>query len=163
MAIVLKGGLDGFTGFESLVGTVSDYEVEAQKAATKLGDSKLLLSAAWSARGDTYVEYSDAAYHYGRHGENEGNFAYWRDVCLHYVTEMREAEGLIPGFQWRVNEDTIALIEVMGRWYDELASRTKRNRVWSNECQRFAKLHREFVRRFWEYKKLLGKEVPAIA
>ncbi len=164
MAMLLKGGVDQlFPGFESLLDSVSDYEQEARSAAEKLSDSKFLCSAAWGASQNNYLEYSHAVYRAGRYDEGQGGFNDWHETSLHFQNEMSDAEDCLSQYRWQVNQDTVELIEVMGRWYDDLLGRSsKRNRRWTEEYHRFGKMHKEFVRRFWEYKQLLGKEVPAI-
>lgn len=164
MAVALKGGIDGaFAGFETLRAIVSDFAEEVEKIATKLDDAKFLCSAAWDASKNTWAEYGIATYRCGRYGENENGFADWHERSLYFQKEVTLASDCVQEYRWQVNQITVELVEAMGQWYDALVARSgQRCRAWVSEYAQFGKLHKKFVRRFWEYGKLLGKEVPVI-
>jgi len=152
----LKGGLDsGFKGFNIVLS--NDIEQEIEKQAAHLSDSIFLCSAAWQANRDGWQEREDAIYRVSR------GFSFWKDTVLQLNAELSQVSDCISRYSEQVKNDTVALIELMGQWYDDLVKRAgNKTQRWFDEYKRFAKAHKQYARRFWQYRDLLGKEVPAI-
>ena len=163
MAMLLKGGLSA-SGFEVLLGDSCnkpcEHEGVVNSAAKALEDVKLLCSAAWDTLGNTWFEYN---YAIRRATCGGGDFKSWHEISLFYHDEHELAGDIIQEYKWEINQRTVALIEAMGKWYDNLCEAAKnRSRAWKREYNRFCELHKQFARRFWEYAQLLGRAVPVI-
>ena len=176
----LKGGLEVEGNVFSL-GT--DYEKAVVKAKEELDDKRLLLSAAYEARGENWWEAERQTNRYARYvrpdnvdypafwmKDSNGNWFYhsvkrmWERLQADATerrefaeSEMRKADELVQQYHKEYDEALLNLIEKMGEWFDYLQTPGCVGRA--IQVVKIKTYHKTFCRWVYGYKQLVGSEL----
>ena len=166
----LKGGLSvdesPFAALYEMVQNKDDafqFKQIVERAAKNLADQQLIRSAAYNAKYNNWVAFSDAEYQWSTTSDLALTFADHIERTMFFRKELQESQELIPAVRVNVKIALYDLIELMGRWYVSLTKKdTRRNRTWEASKNAFYAMHKDLKRRFTEYRQWLGKTDPVI-
>ena len=173
----LKGGLEGNGDF--IPG--AEYEQNVIKAKEALDGKRLLLSAAYEARGSNWLEAETQRYRYARYSrpdnvsddqiakyDNNRWYMFSKSSLDHLKedatrrrefaeSEMDKANEAIAKFHVEYDDALLNLIDAMGQWYDYVMSKECIGRP--VQVVKLKTYHKTFCRWVYGNKELVGSEL----